>query len=51
MECYESWINRAKSSYELSTVSLTRNMHYEDLCYQAQQAVEKAINGLLYFII
>jgi HEPN domain-containing protein len=49
MERYESWINRAKSSYELSTVALTRNMHYEDLFYQARQAVEKAINGLLIF--
>jgi HEPN domain-containing protein len=24
-------------------------MYYEDLCYQAQQAVEKAIKGLLIF--
>jgi HEPN domain-containing protein len=49
MERYESWINRAKSSYELSIVTVTRNMYYEDLCYQSQQAVEKAIKGLLIF--
>jgi HEPN domain-containing protein len=49
MERYESWINRAKSSYELSIVPVTPNMYYEDLCYQAQQAVEKAIKSLLIF--
>jgi hypothetical protein len=31
MERYESWIDRAK---------ISKMIYFEDLCYQAQQAVE-----------
>jgi HEPN domain-containing protein len=51
---YEEWINRAKSSLNLSKFAVNtvvnNDVYYEDLCYQTQQAVEKAIKGfLIYF--
>ena len=50
MERYELWINRAKSSYELSKATISSIICFEDLCYQAQQAVEKSLKGfLIYF--
>jgi len=49
MERYEAWISRAKSSYELSKANISTIICYEDLCYQAQQAVEKAFKGLLIY--
>ena len=50
MERYESWIERAKSSYEISkTIVKSNNIYYEDLCYQSQQAVEKSLKGLLIY--
>ena len=49
MERYESWIERAKSSYELSRMAMNNNIYYEDLCYQSQQAVEKVLKGLLIY--
>jgi HEPN domain-containing protein len=49
MERHESWIDRAKSSYELSKATINNNIYFEDLCYQAQQAVEKSLKGLLIY--
>jgi len=50
MELYELWIERAKSSYEISkTISKNNIIYYEDLCYQSQQAVEKILKGLLIY--
>jgi HEPN domain-containing protein len=49
MERYESWFNRAKSSYELSKATINNQIYFEDLCYQAQQAVEKSLKGLLIY--
>ena len=46
---YEEWIERAKSSLELAQVKIIRHICYEDLCFQSQQAVEKALKGLLIF--
>ena len=52
MERYESWIDRAKSSYELSKATISNMIYFEDLCYQAQQAVEKSLKGfLIYFCV
>ena len=45
----EGWINRAKSCLELSQAQIVHYIQYEDLCYQSQQAVEKALKGLLIF--
>ena len=49
MERYESWIDRAKSSLEISKITINGNIYYEDLCYQAQQAVEKGLKGFLIY--
>jgi HEPN domain-containing protein len=49
MERYESWIDRAKSSYELSKANINTIIYFEDLCYQVQQAVEKSLKGLLIY--
>ncbi|MCL1837434.1 MAG: HEPN domain-containing protein [Treponema sp.] len=49
MARYEEWINRAKSSLDLAKTKIINNIIYEDLCYQAQQAVEKALKGFLIF--
>jgi len=49
MARYEEWIERAKSSLELAQVKIIHYIQYEDLCFQAQQAVEKALKGLLIF--
>ena len=49
MERYESWLERAKSSFELSKAKIHKNIYFEDLCYQIQQSVEKAFKGLLIY--
>jgi len=46
---YKSWLDRAKSSLAISKNKFDENIFYEDLCFQAQQAVEKALKGLLIF--
>jgi HEPN domain-containing protein len=46
---YKSWLDRAKSSLAISKNKYDENIFYEDLCFQAQQAVEKAFKGLLVF--
>jgi HEPN domain-containing protein len=48
MERYKLWLDRAKSSYELSKNTIY-GVFYEDLCFQIQQAVEKAFKGLLIY--
>jgi len=49
MARYEEWIKRAKSSLELAQAKIIQYTYYEDLCYQSQQAVEKALKGLLIY--
>jgi HEPN domain-containing protein len=49
MERYKSWIARARSSLELAQVKIIQYIHYEDLCFQLQQAAEKALKGLLIY--
>ena len=49
MERYKSWLERARSSHEISKAEMKGNIFYEDLCYQSQQAVEKALKGLLIY--
>jgi HEPN domain-containing protein len=46
---YKIWIDRAKSSLAISKNKSDECIFFEDLCFQAQQAVEKAIKGLLIF--
>jgi len=49
MNSYEEWLKRAYSSLELAKFSDNKSVYYEDLCFQAQQAVEKGLKGLLIF--
>ena len=49
MARYEEWVKRAKSSLELAQAKIIRHIYYEDLCYQSQQAAEKALKGLLLY--
>ena len=49
MNNYDEWLKRARSSLELAKFSDNETIYYEDLCYQAQQAVEKCLKGLLIF--
>jgi HEPN domain-containing protein len=46
---YKIWFDRAKSSLIISKTRTDENVFYEDLCFQAQQAVEKALKSLLIF--
>ena len=53
MARYEEWLSRARSSLNLSKIAVITmgniEVQYEDLCFQAQQAAEKAIKGLLIY--
>ena len=49
MARYEEWIERAKSNFELAQAKIIQHICYEDLCYQSQQAAEKALKGLLLY--
>jgi HEPN domain-containing protein len=49
MARYEEWIERAKSSLELAQAKIIKHIYYEDLCFQLQQAAEKALKGLLIY--
>jgi HEPN domain-containing protein len=46
---YKIWLDRAKSSLAISKNKTDEDIFFEDLCFQAQQAVEKAVKGLLIF--
>jgi HEPN domain-containing protein len=48
-EDYKVWLVRAKSSLALSKVKIDEEIIYEDLCFQAQQAVEKSLKAFLVF--
>jgi HEPN domain-containing protein len=39
---YKNWLSRARSSLALARAKIDEEICYEDLCFQAQQAVEKA---------
>jgi HEPN domain-containing protein len=49
MARYKEWIERARGNLELAQVKIIRHIFYEDLCYQSQQAAEKALKGLLIY--
>ena len=49
MDDYQIWIKRAYNALALAKVGKTDEICYEDLCYNAQQAVEKGLKALLIF--
>ncbi len=42
----QDWITRAKSDLSLARMPLPEGVFYEDLCFHAQQAAEKAIKAV-----
>jgi HEPN domain-containing protein len=49
MEQHEIWLARARSSLEYAKAKVSHLVYYEEQCYQAQQAAEKALKGLLIY--
>lgn len=49
---YNEWIKRAESALRIATdgKKISKNIVLEDLCYNAQQAVEKSLKAYLIFI-
>jgi HEPN domain-containing protein len=47
MKEHEEWLARAKSCLALAGLSANGDIRAEDLCFQAQQAAEKALKALL----
>jgi len=48
-EVIKDWMKRANSAYQYAIVLTNDEVYYEDKCFQAQQAAEKAIKALLIF--
>jgi HEPN domain-containing protein len=49
MEIYKIWLARARSALEVAKMQPVSLVYYEDLCFQSQQAAEKALKGLLIY--
>lgn len=45
----EEWLKRAKSNLALAKQPRTEDIYLEDLCFEIQQAAEKAIKAVLLF--
>lgn len=43
------WLNRARSNLQLAKNADNAGVYYEDLCYNAQQAAEKAIKAVFMY--
>jgi len=43
----DDWLSRARSDLALASVRPVRNIRIEDLCYHAQQSVEKSLKAVL----
>jgi len=41
------WLRRARSDLSLASIALPRDVLYNELCFHAQQAVEKSIKAVL----
>ena len=48
-EGYLTWLKRAESALALGLVPKSDEIFYEDLCFQLQQAAEKAMKALLVY--
>ena len=49
MNRYKEWIKRAKYNYKLAVIEIDEDTVLEEMCYNAQQAVEKAFKGLIIY--
>lgn len=45
----DDWLSRARSDLALASVRPAKNIRLEDLCYHAQQSVEKALKAILIY--
>lgn len=45
----QEWLKRAKSNLTLASQPKLEQVYWEDLCFEAQQAAEKAIKAVLVF--
>lgn len=43
----EEWLNRAKSNLALAKQPKSEEIYFEDLCFETQQAAEKALKAVL----
>ena len=43
----EEWLNRAKSNFALAKQPKSEEIYFEDLCFETQQAAEKALKAVL----
>ena len=46
---YELWLQRAESNLIIASTAKREKVFLEDLCFEAQQAAEKALKALLIF--
>jgi HEPN domain-containing protein len=44
---FEDWLQRAESNLEIARRARGEKVFLEDLCFEAQQAAEKALKALL----
>jgi HEPN domain-containing protein len=47
---HELWLRRARSNLEIAKSGKRAQVMYEDLCFEAQQAAEKALKALLLYL-
>ena len=47
---FEKWLKRAKSNLKIAKTKKDKDIYYEDLCFEAQQCVEKALKALLLYL-
>jgi len=46
---FEIWLRRARSNLAIARTGKQKNVILEDLCFEAQQAAEKALKALLLY--
>ena len=47
---FELWLRRAESNLRIAQRGQEEGIFFEDLCFEAQQAAEKALKGLLIYL-
>ena len=47
---FEVWLRRARSNLEIARLGKGEGVVLEDLCFEAQQAAEKALKALLIYV-
>lgn len=50
VEEFEIWLQRAESNLRIARMGRKKGVFLEDLCFEAQQAAEKALKALLIYL-